>query len=133
MGHDVSQATDDSAPLPYSGADAHGVHILATHCPACGYFNFPPSRVCAQCLSLDVLPRPLSRRGVLYSHSTMRRGDRTFHVGYVDLPEQIRVLGVIEGFDGPPRCDTPVELAQVRPVTEPNPQREPAFVFRRAD
>lgn len=133
MAPDAIAPGEDTGPLPYSGSDAQGDHILATHCPACGYFNFPPSRVCAHCMSVEVQAKALSRRGVLYSHSTMRRGDRTFHVGYVDLPEQIRVLGVIEGFEGAPRCDTPVELARVKPITEPNPQREPVFVFRRAD
>lgn len=117
--------------MPYSGTDAAGDHIVGTHCPACGFINFPPSRVCAQCMSVEVQAKPLSRRGQLYSHTTMRRGDHTLFVGYVDLPEHIRVLGVLEGFDGTPTCDAQVELARVKPVTEPNPEREPVFVFRR--
>lgn len=130
MAHDPLQSASDPGPLPYSGTDASGDHILGTHCPACGFTNFPPSRVCAHCMSIEVEPRPLSRRGRLYSHTTMRRGDRTFFVGYVDLPEQIRVLGVLEGFEGAPTCDALVELARAKPVSEPNPQREPVFVFR---
>ncbi len=131
MSHDPS-AAGDADRLPYSGTDAQGDHIVGTHCPACGYFNFPPSRVCAQCMALEVEARPLSRRGRLYSHTTMRRGDKTLYVGYVDLPEQIRVLAMLEGFEAPPVCDVAVDLARVKPITEPNPQREPVFVFRPA-
>lgn len=131
MSNDPRHAASESGPLPYSLTDAAGDHIVGTHCPACGFINFPPSRVCAQCMSIEVEAKTLSRRGQLYSHTTMRRGDTTLFVGYVDLPEQIRVLGVLEGFEGAPTCDTPVELARVKPLGEPNPQREPVFVFRR--
>lgn len=130
MAADPSVPAGDTGRLPYSCTDGEGDRIVGTHCMSCGYFNFPPSQVCARCMALEVEAQPLSRRGLLYSHTTMRRGDKTVLVGYVDLPEQIRVLGMLEGFDAPPACDTAVELAHVRPVTEPNPQREPVFVFR---
>ena len=132
MTHDPSVTPSGTGRLPYSRAGAEGDCIVATHCPSCGYFNFPPSQVCARCMALEVEARPLSRRGRLYSHTTMRRGDKTVFVGYVDLPEQVRVLGMLEGFDAPPACDASVELARIKPVTEPNPQREPVFVFRPA-
>lgn len=131
MPSDSSHAKSEAGKLPYSRTYPEGDCVLCTHCPSCGFSNFPPSRVCAKCLSLDVQAKPLSRQGALYSYTTLRRGDKTLFVGTVDLPEQIRLLAIIEGFDPAPTCGAAVELSRVRPLNEVNSEREPPFVFRR--
>lgn len=130
LSSDQPIVSSEGERLPYSLTDADGDHVLATHCPGCGFFNFPPSHVCAQCMSLGVQAKTLSRQGTVYSHTTMQRRGKTLFVGYVDLPEKIRVLGILEGFTQGPVCGDRVVLARARPLAEPNPEREPAFIFR---
>ncbi|MES2980048.1 MAG: zinc ribbon domain-containing protein [Pseudomonadota bacterium] len=107
--------------------------IVGTHCSACGYNNFPPSSVCPHCMSLDVAALALSRHGQLYSHTTMRSNGETVFVGYVDLPEKIRVFAELAGFGTtPPVCDTAVELDTIRYGVDDERKAGPVFVFRKS-
>ena len=117
--------------LPFSAAGAGRAQVLCTHCADCGYNNFPPSRVCASCMSLNVAALPLSSSGVLYSYTTMRSGDDMVFVGYVDLPEKIRLFAELEGFAAgrPPACDTPVSLSAIRHGADDPRKPGPVFVF----
>ena len=128
---DPPLSSADEATPAYATASGSDGHVLATHCPACGYNNFPPSRVCAGCMSLDVEPLRLSRQGTLYSYTTLRAGDQSVYVGYVDLPEKIRLFAELEGYaDGPPAMGSQLELACVRHAPGQARKREPVFVFR---
>ncbi|MES2183088.1 MAG: zinc ribbon domain-containing protein [Pseudomonadota bacterium] len=116
--------TLDSAPvsaltvLPYLETTGSQVRLVATHCPDCGFNTFPPSTVCPRCMSLAVLPLPLSRTGTLYSYTTIRHARKEAWGGYVDFPENIRVFGHLGGFsaDAPPRCDMAVQVVPAAPV-----------------
>lgn len=107
----------DSASLAY---------YSSSRCVQCDFRNFPALEVCPRCLSCEVERLPLSQRGVLYSYTTLGAQDARQYVGYVDLPEAIRVFAGLAAVDAssPPVCDMPVVLLAVEP-----PGRGPQFVF----
>lgn len=97
-----------------------------SYCVACGFTNFPASEVCPSCLDQTIEARALSRSGLLYSFSSLRVGENTVFVGYVDLPERVRVFGRIASAtpNWRPVCDMPVRLQAVQTV-----EAGPRFVF----
>lgn len=77
--------------------DAGGVPRLAgTRCRECGTHFFPRRQICARCLSAATDTVPLSERGVLYTYTVVHQSTPEFRtpyvLGYVDLPEGVRVL-----------------------------------------
>src|SRR5687768_15969600 len=81
-----------------------------SHGTSCGYNNFPSSDVCLRCWSQDVQVMKLSPTGVLYSFSSMRIEDARHFVGYIDLPEDVRVFGRLTGSElQNPVCGMPVK------------------------
>ena len=108
-------STEASGPTPPPYA--------CSHCSDCGYNNFPPADVCPNCWSSTPQLQELSHEGVLYSFSTLVGRDSSQFVGYVDLPEKIRVFGLLTTTDRP-ECGTPVSFAEARPVGN-----GPCFVF----
>ncbi|MBU2548299.1 MAG: OB-fold domain-containing protein [Proteobacteria bacterium] len=70
--------------------------LLANKCRACGQTFFPKADLCLSC-SHDVLDEVvLGRQGVLYSwtiaHMPASRFMPPYAMGYVDLPEGVRVF-----------------------------------------
>jgi uncharacterized OB-fold protein len=92
-----------------------GPRLVGSECADCGQTVFPPVPMCFECLSENMRPRALSREGKLYSYSVVRIAPRGWQVpyaiGYVDLPEGVRVLSHIVGvsFDQL-ACDVDVRL-----------------------
>ena len=76
-------------------------HLIGSRCPSCGAHFFPARDVCPGCLTEDLKPVPLSGQGTLYTYTVVRQSAPEFRVpyllGYVDLPEGVRVLGVLLG------------------------------------
>lgn len=72
------------------------LQLAGTRCRACGQHFFPRRQICARCLSADTETVPLSERGVLYTYTVVRQSTPEFRtpyiLGYVDLPEGVRVL-----------------------------------------
>jgi uncharacterized OB-fold protein len=97
--------------------------FACSHCPDCGYNNFPPADVCPKCWSEHTQLQALSSEGVLYSFSTIGGADAAQFVGYVDLPENVRVFGLLNTAERP-ECGMPVRLSAVRA-----PGSGPSFVF----
>ena len=66
--------------------------LLASKCNKCGKLHFPPQRLCSKCFSWeDMEDTPLSRRGKIFSWTvSYLMGEHP--IGYVDLPEGIRVF-----------------------------------------
>ena len=90
------------------------VHLVGSECRDCGARVFPPTPVCPGCMSENMAPLNLSRRGILYSWSVVHAAPRgwtlPFVAGYVDLPEGVRVFAHIVGGDPKAlRFDMPVE------------------------
>ena len=78
--------------------------LIGSACKACGEVVFPKQHNCPACCGRDVEERLLSRRGQLWTWTVQSftppspfTGDREnfkpFGVGYVELPEGIRVEG----------------------------------------
>lgn len=105
--------------------DAGGTpRLAATRCRTCGAHYFPRRQVCAQCLGTDTEVVPLSDRGVLYTYTVVHQSTPEFRtpyiLGYVDLPEAVRVLAPLAEIEvDDVRIGMPLRL-QVEPVrTDP--------------
>jgi uncharacterized OB-fold protein len=108
--------------------------LSGSRCAGCGSLAFPPLPICSRCGSQDVAPAPLSERGTLYTYSVLHVGARgwpaPYVLGYVDLPEGVRVFSHIEGAPDTLRIDMPVSLQLREPIRNPEDQEVLAFAFR---
>lgn len=72
--------------------------LLGGKCVECGDIQFPKRDRCIQCFS-PTENHPLSRIGTLYTFTTIGMGptgfDSPYTIGYVDLPEEIRIFTTI--------------------------------------
>ena len=68
--------------------------LIASQCTKCGKFHFPPQRLCSACYSWEAMEEvALSRRGRIFSWTvSYMMGEHP--IGYVDLPEGIRVFAI---------------------------------------
>ena len=75
--------------------------MIGSHCLACDVRISPPVSVCPNCASetLEIEDQP--RTGSLYTFTVVRVGPATlfrpFGIGYVDLPNGVRVLAHLKG------------------------------------
>lgn len=73
-----------------------GEVLRAMRCRSCGEIVFPAEDMCYRCLSEDMEEITLSKKGKLYSFTVLYRPVNRFPVphavGYVDLPEKIRIF-----------------------------------------
>jgi uncharacterized OB-fold protein len=88
-------------PTPQYANSAAGLD--ACKCTECGRVYFPKRVFCTECGSdRPMLEYLLTGPGKLYSHSLIHAAPKAFAppyaVGYVDLPENVRVLGQIVGW-----------------------------------
>jgi uncharacterized OB-fold protein len=76
--------------------------LVASECPACAALAWPPLARCHQCLG-EVRERRLGESGRLYSYSVLHAGPPgwplPYAVGYVDLPEGVRVFTHLRGWE----------------------------------
>ncbi|MFZ3046670.1 MAG: OB-fold domain-containing protein [Desulfatirhabdiaceae bacterium] len=83
-------------------------------CNKCGELDFPKIGQCSKCWGKEFSMVPLSRRGKLYSVSDIYIGQSgmavPYVIGYVDLPEDIRVFAQMDGNVGTFRCNDEVEV-----------------------
>jgi benzoylsuccinyl-CoA thiolase BbsA subunit len=93
-------------------------YLKEYRCRRCGKIRFPRFSNCPDpdCWGIDMEPIPLSRRGRIYSATDVFIGQPSMRqympmsVGYVDLPEEVRIFAQLEGELGSFRCDDEVEL-----------------------
>lgn len=89
---------------------SEGVRLCASSCGGCGSVYFPRTVSCRNpdCSSTALEEKLLEGRGILYSYTIQRyqppnlfRIDNwePYALGLVDLPEGIRVMGMLSGFD----------------------------------
>jgi uncharacterized OB-fold protein len=91
------------------------IFLIGARCQQCGKHSFPYRSRCDQCGTRDSTARArLSRSGLLYSFSTIHVAPKGFAtpyvIGYVDLPEEVRLFGQIEGNDAGLHMGATVEL-----------------------
>ena len=87
-------------PVP----EGPGGSLLGSRCRECGTAYFPPRQICPRCMKEGILDSlPLSRRGTLYTYTVIRQAPPRYPVpyavGYVDLPEGVRVFAQLEGWE----------------------------------
>ncbi|WP_175279098.1 Zn-ribbon domain-containing OB-fold protein [Prescottella equi] len=88
--------------------------LLGSECTTCGTVGFPAATHCARCATATAHPRPLSTHGTVWSYTVQRFAPKSppyvppptgfvpYAMGYVELPEGIRIAGILESdtFDG---------------------------------
>ncbi|MEH2498885.1 putative OB-fold protein [Bradyrhizobium sp. AZCC 1678] len=89
--------------------------LITGRCRACGARSFPRADVCTECLSEDVEASRLRSEGTLYSFSVVHQAPKGWNVpyalGYVDLPEGLRVLAHLDASFANLRIDGAMKLA----------------------
>jgi benzoylsuccinyl-CoA thiolase BbsA subunit len=111
-------------------------YLKGYKCKQCGRLWFPKFSSCPNpdCWSEEMEVIPLSRKGTLYSVTDVYIGQPSmreyvpFIVGYVDLPEGVRIFAQLEGKIGSFRCGDEVELV-TGPVRN-NTRGEPIISYK---
>lgn len=108
---DITFFHPDLLKVPENGEPAY---LQGYRCKGCGSLDFPKPTICLNCWCEEFEIVPLSRQGVLYSVSDIyigQAGMKTPYIfGYVDLPEDLRILAQLVGEPGTYKCDDRVEL-----------------------
>jgi uncharacterized OB-fold protein len=98
--------------------DRDSLRLRGGRCGECGALSFPKAQVCTECLSLDIQDTALSGEGVLYSYSRVHLApkgwDLPYVLGYVDLPEGVRVLAHIDDKTSAPMVGVRVRIGEGR-------------------
>jgi uncharacterized OB-fold protein len=114
--------TEQAAPSVeyYPSADCwveegNKVFLMGSRCPKCGKHAFPRRTVCDACgTSAGLESVRLSNTGTLYTFSEVHVAPKVFTtpyvIGYVDLPEDVRILGQVEHTAAELRPDDAVEV-----------------------
>jgi uncharacterized OB-fold protein len=103
-------------------------------CRGCATVAFPPAQTCRRCGGRETTVTELGTQGTLWAHTVQRfppksppyvppaDGFRPFAVGYVELPEGIKIEAILD-------CDDVDELVAGAPMslvaTEPVPRFAP--------
>jgi uncharacterized protein len=77
------------------------VQLIGSQCRKCNNSYFPSRDYCTECIGVSEMDLiKLGPKGVLYSYTMVHVAppdfDPPYVVGYVDFPENVRVLGQIE-------------------------------------
>lgn len=80
--------------------DPDGLRLRGAHCRSCGRTFYPFISTCLSCLTEDIEDVRLSREGILETFTTVHMPSERiappYTVGYVRLPEGLRVFAPIE-------------------------------------
>jgi uncharacterized OB-fold protein len=118
---------------PSTGSAAGAPCLVGARCRACAKLWFPSGPICPACRSQAIEPAPLSREGRLYAWSRLHVAARgwaaPYVIGYVDLPEGVRVLAHIASDPAALRPDMTVAFRTTTPVINSEGQEVIHFVF----
>ncbi|GKT07433.1 Zn-ribbon domain-containing OB-fold protein [Desulforhabdus sp. TSK] len=94
--------------------DCSSPFLKGYRCKSCGQLDFPNLNPCPNCWGEEFEIVPLSRRGKLYSYADIFIGQpglqTPYIIGYVDLPENLRIFAMLDGEVGSFQCGEEVEL-----------------------
>lgn len=114
------------------------VFLVGSRCPQCGKHAFPPTTFCDNCgNSTGLESAKLSNTGTLYSFSEVHVAPKElttpYVLGYVDFPEDVRVLGQVEHTAAELQVDEPVEvvLGVIRHSADGQPVK--SYKFRKRE
>jgi uncharacterized OB-fold protein len=98
------------------------LRLVGVECNRCRQRAFPPAKLCSNCLSEDLRPVELGSEGTLYSYSVVHAAPRgwsaPYVIGYVDLPDGVRVFGHVAARPEELRMDAKVRLRAADPDEE---------------
>jgi uncharacterized OB-fold protein len=138
--HDQSARTGNPSLLAGQSvewdADNNPV-LIGGRCRTCRAVTFPCSPVCTHCMSDDIAPEAMPRMGKLYTFTTLHVGPqrwvRPAVLGYVDLPNGVRVFSRIAGDTDRLKIDDLVELDVAVVGQEQDGTPISNIVFKRAE
>ncbi|QTA92882.1 Zn-ribbon domain-containing OB-fold protein [Desulfonema magnum] len=108
---DITFFHPDLLEVPEDGSPPY---LKGYKCKKCGKLDFPKLSPCPTCWGEEFEMIPLSRKGILYSFADIYIGqpgmDTPYIVGYIDLPEEIRIFAQLDGEVESFKCDEEVEL-----------------------
>jgi len=130
----ADRVTPRISAWPSVGSAGGEACLMGARCRDCARLWFPSGPVCAGCRSQAIDPAPLSRTGRLYAwsrlHVAARGWDAPYVLGYVDLPEGVRVLAHIAVADVAGLSpDMAVTFRTATPVLNAEGQEVIHFVF----
>jgi uncharacterized OB-fold protein len=108
--------------------DPNAPALDGSRCAACGNVAFPIAVVCQRCGARGLETVELSRQGTVWAHTVQRfppksppyvppaEGFTPFAVGYVELPDGVKVEAVLDSADAEDLADAEVTLVAVEPV-----------------
>ncbi len=87
-----------------AGSPSEKPLLIGNKCKSCGEYFFPKRVICPNCLKEDVLEDVLlSNKGKLYTYCIVKVApvgfDAPYAVGYVDLPEGLRIFSPLAECD----------------------------------
>jgi uncharacterized OB-fold protein len=110
-----------------------GIRLIGQTCDDCGKSLFPRTGVCPACRSINLSDSEMPDRGVLYSWSVVHVAPKPwatpYVIGYVDLPNQVRVFSHIGGAPDGLQVDMPVQLEAVAAASGGEAGTQPPFRF----
>jgi uncharacterized OB-fold protein len=109
-------------------AEKTAIVLEGSRCTVCTTVAFPAGVMCSKCATPTAAPLNLSTRGVLWAYTIQRfppksppyvppaGGFTPFAVGYIELPEGIKVEAIIDCEDFHGLDQAPVTLVATSPV-----------------
>ncbi len=101
-----SAADADSRQLPSIwpglwGTNAEGPYLNGSRCKSCGHVTLEIRKICPSCWATGQMEAaPIGREGTLYTYTIIHQAPAGFAapiaVGYVDLPEGVRVFAHLD-------------------------------------
>jgi uncharacterized OB-fold protein len=89
--------------------------LIGGRCRNCQALSFPRAAVCVSCFSEDIEKVQLAEEGTLYSYSIVHQAPKGWAVpyalGYVDLPDNVRVLAHLDAPAEKIAINMPMRLA----------------------
>jgi benzoylsuccinyl-CoA thiolase BbsA subunit len=114
------------------GPDGRAV-LIGGRCADCGARAFPKPPVCTGCMGETIVAEKLPRAGTLYAFSVVHIAPKKWKIpmciGYVDLPDGVRVFTHLEGTDFAIGDTVEVDLGV---VGQDESGAIESFVFKRA-
>lgn len=119
--------------------------LIGSRCRACGRVAFPRHSSCPACCSVDVEEYLLKSRGTLWTFTTQnflpktppyagpetQETFRPYGVGYVELPDEVRVeTRLTESDPAKLRIGMPMELAIIPFMSDADGNRLMTYAFR---
>lgn len=83
-----------------------GIQLIGNKCSSCSQLFFPKVTICLNCFSENLQEVRLSKKGYLYSytigHMPSTHFSPPYAVGYIDLPEGVRIFAPLKIFEEKP-------------------------------